>query len=54
MRFEECIDKGLIKKDLFSRRNLEINEYEMAEIAAYNSAFHAGRALLFAKRVYRA
>jgi uncharacterized protein (UPF0332 family) len=67
MRFEECIDKGLIKKDLLaservesslmiaerflrsSRRNLEINEYEMAEIAAYNSAFHAGRALLFAK-----
>lgn len=67
MRFEECIDKGLIKKDLSaservesslmiaerflrsSRRNLEINEYEMAEIAAYNSAFHAGRALLFAK-----
>jgi uncharacterized protein (UPF0332 family) len=67
MRLEECIDKGLIKKDLLaservesslmiaerflrsSRRNLEINEYEMAEIAAYNSAFHAGRALLFAK-----
>ena len=52
MRFEECIDKGLIKKDLLaservesslmiaerflrsSRRNLEIDEYEMAEIAA--------------------
>ena len=67
MRFEECIDKGLIKKDLLaservesslmiaerflrsSRRNLEIDEYEMAEIASYNSAFHAGRALLFAK-----
>jgi uncharacterized protein (UPF0332 family) len=67
MRLEECLEKGLIKKDLLacervesslmiaerflrsSRRNLEINEYEMAEIAAYNSAFHAGRALLFAK-----
>jgi uncharacterized protein (UPF0332 family) len=36
MRLEECLEKGLIK-------------YEMAEIAAYNSAFHAGRALLFAK-----
>ena len=67
MRFEECLDKGLIKKDpkacervesslmiaerflRSSNRNLEIDEYEMAEIAAYNSAFHAARALLFAK-----
>ena len=67
MRFEECLDKGLIKEDPLaservesslmiaerflrsSNRNLEINEYEMAEIAAYNSAFHAARALLFAK-----
>ncbi len=67
MRFEECLDKGLIKKDPIARervessliiaerflrssnRNLEIDEYEMAEIAAYNSAFHAARALLFAK-----
>ncbi len=67
MRFEECIDKGLIKKDPLaseriesslriaerflrsSNRNLEINEYEMAEMAAYSSAFHAARALLFAK-----
>jgi uncharacterized protein (UPF0332 family) len=32
-----------------SNRNLEIDEYEMAEMAAYNSAFHAARALLFAK-----
>jgi uncharacterized protein (UPF0332 family) len=32
-----------------SRRNLEIDEFEMAEMAAYNSAFHAARALLFAK-----
>jgi uncharacterized protein (UPF0332 family) len=67
MRFEECLDKGLIKKDRLaservesslmiaerflrsSNRNLEIDEYEMAEMAAYNSAFHAARALLFAK-----
>jgi uncharacterized protein (UPF0332 family) len=67
MRFEECLDKGLIKEDpsaservesslmiaerflRSSNRNLEINEYEMAEMAAYNSAFHAARALLFAK-----
>lgn len=67
MRFEECLDRGLIKKDLLaservesslmieerflrsSNLNLEIDEYEMAEMAAYNSAFHAARALLFAK-----
>ncbi len=67
MRFEECLDKGLIKKDPLagervesplaiaerflrsSNRNLEIDEFEMAEMAAYNSAFHAARALLFAK-----
>ncbi len=67
MRFEECLDKGLIKKDTSaservessliiaerflrsSNRNLEIDEYEMAERAAYNSTFHAARALLFAK-----
>ena len=67
MRFEECLDKGLIKEDPLagervesslmiaerflrsSSRNLEIDEYEMAEMAAYNSAFHAARALLFAK-----
>lgn len=30
-------------------RNMDIEEYEMAEIAAYNSAFHSARALLFAK-----
>ena len=67
MRFEECLDKGLIKKDPLagervesslmiaerflrsSNRNLKIDEYEMAEMAAYNSAFHAARALLFAR-----
>lgn len=67
MRFEECLDRGLIKKDPLagervesslmiaerflrsSNRNLEIDEFEIAEMAAYNSAFHAARALLFAK-----
>jgi len=67
MRLEECLDRGLIKKDPLaservesslmiakrflrsSNRNLEIDENEMAEMAAYNSAFHAARALLFAK-----
>lgn len=67
MRFEESLDKGLIKEDPLagervesslmiaerflrsSNRNLEIDEFEMAEMAAYNSAFHAARALLFAK-----
>ncbi len=32
-----------------ARKNLEIEEYEMAEIAAYNAIFHAARALLFRK-----
>ena len=67
MRLDECLDKGLIKKDLrvtervesslvtsesflrSAERNFEIEEYEMTEIAAYNSAFHSARALLFAK-----
>ncbi len=32
-----------------ARRAQEIEEYELTEIAAYNSAFHSARALLFAK-----
>lgn len=32
-----------------AKRNLDIEEYEMAQIAAYNATFHAARALLFAK-----
>ena len=32
-----------------SLKNFEMEEYEMAEIAAYNSIFHSGRALIFAK-----
>ena len=32
-----------------SRNTLEIEEYEMAEIASYNSIFHAARSLLFKK-----
>lgn len=67
MKFQECLDRGLIKRDpkavervenslkiaerflKSARKNIEIEEYEMAEIAAYNSAFHSARALLFAK-----
>jgi len=30
-----------------AKNNLRIHEFEMAEIAAYNSAFHSARALLF-------
>ncbi len=32
-----------------ARRNFEIEDYEMVELAAYNSSFHTMRALLFAK-----
>ena len=32
-----------------AENTLAIGEYEMAHIAAYNSAFHAGRALLFSR-----
>jgi uncharacterized protein (UPF0332 family) len=67
MRFERCIEEGLIKRDpraeervegslqiaerflKSAKRNLDIDEHEMAEIAAYNSAFHSARALLFAR-----
>jgi uncharacterized protein (UPF0332 family) len=30
-----------------AKKNLEIEEFEMAEIAAYNSIFHSARSLLF-------
>lgn len=67
MRIDDCLEKGLIKRDSraservesslktdekflhSAERNLEIEEHEMAEIAAYNSAFHSARALLFSK-----
>ena len=32
-----------------SKKNLEIKELEMSEIASYNSIFHSSRALLFIK-----
>ena len=32
-----------------AKKNLEIKEFEMAEIAAYNSAFHCARSILFSK-----
>ena len=67
MRFNECVEKGMIKRDpkaaervetsldaaerflSSSKRNLEIREYEIVAIAAYNSAFHSARSLLFAR-----
>lgn len=32
-----------------AKNNFGINDFEMVELAAYNSAFHSARALLFAK-----
>jgi len=32
-----------------AQKNLEIEEYEMVQLAAYYSAFHSARALLFSK-----
>ncbi|MGB9939528.1 HEPN domain-containing protein [Methanosarcina sp.] len=32
-----------------AQKNLEIEEYEMVQLAAYNSAFHSARALLFSR-----
>ena len=67
MNFEECIKKGLIKKEpeaeswvkkeikiaerflKSARRTMEIEEYNVVELAAYLAAFHAARALLYAK-----
>ena len=34
---------------LSSKKNIEIEELEMTEIAAYNSIFHSARSLLFKK-----
>ena len=51
-RAAERIENSLKIAERFLRsaeRNLEIEEYEMAEIAAYQSAFHSARSLLFAK-----
>ena len=48
----ERVEKSLEISNRFlesARKNLEIEEYEMAEIAAYNAIFHAARALLFRK-----
>lgn len=67
MTFQDCMNKGLIKKsgdtkdrveqslslgDKFLKsagRNLEMGEYEVCEIIAYNAIFHYARALLFQK-----
>ena len=48
---------GRVKKSLeiaerflsSAKKNIEIEELEMAEIAAYNSIFHSARSLLFKK-----
>ncbi|MEA2046217.1 MAG: HEPN domain-containing protein [Euryarchaeota archaeon] len=51
-RAPERVESSLEIAERFLRsaeRNLEIEEHEMAEIAAYNSAFHSARALLFAE-----
>jgi len=32
-----------------AKKNIDIEEYEMAELASYNATFHAARALLFRK-----
>ncbi|HHF56296.1 MAG TPA: HEPN domain-containing protein [Thermoplasmatales archaeon] len=48
----ERVEKSLGISNRFlesARKNLEIEEYEMAEIAAYNAIFHVARALLFSK-----
>jgi len=51
-RAVDRIEKSLEIAERFlgsAENNLKIEENEMAEIAAYNSAFHSARALLFAK-----
>lgn len=48
----ERVDKSLEIAERFltsSKKNLDIEELEMAEIASYNSIFHSSRALLFKK-----
>ena len=48
----ERVDKSLEIAERFltsAKKNLEIKELEMAEIASYNSIFHSSRALLFKK-----
>ena len=67
MNFKDCLEKRLIRKDIYAKerversleiaerfliaakKNLGIEEFEMAEIASYNSLFHSARALLFNK-----
>ena len=48
----ERVNKSLEIAERFltsSKKNLEIEELEMAEIASYNSIFHSARSLLFKK-----
>jgi uncharacterized protein (UPF0332 family) len=51
-RARERIPISLSTAERFLRsaeKNLEIDEYEMVQLASYNSAFHSARALLFSK-----
>ncbi|AKB68575.1 DNA-binding protein [Methanosarcina mazei] len=51
-RSRERVPVSLSTAERFLRsaqKNLEIEEYEMVQLAAYNSAFHSARALLFSK-----
>jgi uncharacterized protein (UPF0332 family) len=51
-RARERIAVSLSTAERFLRsaqKNLEIEEYEIVQLAAYNSAFHSARALLFSK-----
>ncbi len=48
----ERVNKSLEISERFlsaALKNYEIEEFEIVELAAYNSAFHSARALLFAK-----
>jgi len=48
----ERVNKSLeiaIRFLISSKKNLDIDELEMAELASYNTIFHAARALLFKK-----
>jgi uncharacterized protein (UPF0332 family) len=48
----ERVEKSLEIAERFlesSKKNIEIQELEMSEIASYNSIFHSSRALLFKK-----
>lgn len=67
MSYEDCLRKGLIKKDQSvtgriplslktaerfldeAKGNFKMKYYDVCELLAYSSCFHAARALLFSK-----